>query len=137
MARIEDLKFVHRVFMKAYRFRQVEWHPGARLSRPLSESKLALMWWTNVRMHSFAPANVIALSAPGEELGEQVPHPGFKKGRSEPRHDREIAQALDALSLSRIWMDDLGQVADFQAALDGENQFADALSRMAAYHRGS
>jgi len=43
MARLEDLKLSHRLFMKAYRYRSVDWLPGARLLKPLSEARLALV----------------------------------------------------------------------------------------------
>jgi hypothetical protein len=35
MARLEELKLTHRLFMKAYRYRSLDWRPGARLSGPL------------------------------------------------------------------------------------------------------
>ncbi len=43
MARYDDLKLAHRLFMQAYRFSRVDWRPGARLSKPLSRCKLALI----------------------------------------------------------------------------------------------
>lgn len=43
MARLEELKLSHRLFMKAYRYRFVDWSPGARLAKPLTEAKLALI----------------------------------------------------------------------------------------------
>jgi D-proline reductase (dithiol) PrdB len=43
MARLEDLKLSHRLFMETYRYRSVDWSPGARLVRPLSEARLALI----------------------------------------------------------------------------------------------
>lgn len=43
MASIEDLNVVHRLFMKAYRYRSVDWHPGAKLTRPLSKATLAII----------------------------------------------------------------------------------------------
>jgi D-proline reductase (dithiol) PrdB len=43
MARLEDLNLSHRLFMKAYRFRSLDWSPGARLVKPLSEARLALV----------------------------------------------------------------------------------------------
>ena len=49
MARLEDLSFPHRMFMKAYRFRSVDWLPGASLDKPLSESKFALV--TSAALH--------------------------------------------------------------------------------------
>jgi D-proline reductase (dithiol) PrdB len=43
MARLEDLKLSHRLFMNTYRYRSVDWSPGARLVKPLSEARLALI----------------------------------------------------------------------------------------------
>jgi D-proline reductase (dithiol) PrdB len=43
MARIADLKLAHRLFMKAFRYRSVDWRPGARLDKTLRDSKLALI----------------------------------------------------------------------------------------------
>jgi D-proline reductase (dithiol) PrdB len=43
MARLEDLALSHRLFMRAYRYRSVDWSPGARLVKPLSEARLALV----------------------------------------------------------------------------------------------
>jgi D-proline reductase (dithiol) PrdB len=43
MARLEDLALSDRLFVMAYRFRSFDWSPGARLSKPLRESRLALI----------------------------------------------------------------------------------------------
>ena len=43
MAKITDLKFAYQVFMRAYRYRKVDWHPGARLEKPLSEARVAVV----------------------------------------------------------------------------------------------
>jgi D-proline reductase (dithiol) PrdB len=43
MAKITDLKFGYQVFMKAYPYRKVDWHPGARLEKPLSEARVAVV----------------------------------------------------------------------------------------------
>jgi D-proline reductase (dithiol) PrdB len=43
MASLDELNLTHRLFMKAYRYRSVDWAPGARLARPLSEVKLAII----------------------------------------------------------------------------------------------
>lgn len=43
MARLEDLSISHRLFVRAYRYRSVDWAPGARLRQPLRQSKLALI----------------------------------------------------------------------------------------------
>jgi D-proline reductase (dithiol) PrdB len=43
MARIEDLKLSHRLFVQSYRFRSIDWSPGARLVKPLGQCKIALI----------------------------------------------------------------------------------------------
>jgi D-proline reductase (dithiol) PrdB len=43
MARLEDLTLTHRLFVSNYPFRKVDWAPGARLTKPLAQSKLALI----------------------------------------------------------------------------------------------
>ena len=43
MAKITDLKFAYQVFMKAYPYRKVDWHPGAGLEKPLSEARIAVV----------------------------------------------------------------------------------------------
>lgn len=43
MARLEDLKLTHRLYVETYPFRTVDWATGARLEKPLTQSKLALI----------------------------------------------------------------------------------------------
>ena len=43
MAKISDLKLAYQVFMKAYPYRKVDWPPGARLKKPLSETRVAVV----------------------------------------------------------------------------------------------
>lgn len=43
MAKISDLKLVYQLFMKAYPYRRVDWRPGARLHKPLSEARVAVV----------------------------------------------------------------------------------------------
>ena len=43
MAKITDLKFAYQVFMKAYPYRKIDWRPGARLVKPLSEARIAVV----------------------------------------------------------------------------------------------
>ena len=43
MAKITDLKFAYQVFMKAYPYRKIDWRPGARLVKPLSEARVAVV----------------------------------------------------------------------------------------------
>lgn len=43
MACLADLKLKYRLLMQAYPYRRVDWRPGARLSKPLSESRISLV----------------------------------------------------------------------------------------------
>ncbi len=43
MARLSDLKLSYRLYMKSYIYRRFDWRPGARLEKPLSESRLAVV----------------------------------------------------------------------------------------------
>src|ERR1700693_2448054 len=43
MAQLSDLQLKHRAFIAAYPFRKIDWRPGARLAKPLSEARIALI----------------------------------------------------------------------------------------------
>jgi len=43
VARLSDLKLKYRLFMQAYPYRHVDWRPGAVLSKPLPEARIALV----------------------------------------------------------------------------------------------
>jgi D-proline reductase (dithiol) PrdB len=43
MARLADLKLKYRLFMRAYPYRRIDWRPGARLSIPLRQARIALI----------------------------------------------------------------------------------------------
>lgn len=43
MAALSDLKLTHRLFMEAYPYRQCNWLPGARLEKPLSAARIAVV----------------------------------------------------------------------------------------------
>jgi D-proline reductase (dithiol) PrdB len=43
MAKLSDLKLGYQIFMKAYPYRKVDWHPGARLGKPLSAARVAMV----------------------------------------------------------------------------------------------
>ena len=43
MAKVSDLKLKYRVFMGGYAYRSHDWRPGATLSKPLSEARLAVV----------------------------------------------------------------------------------------------
>jgi D-proline reductase (dithiol) PrdB len=79
MARLEDLKLSYRLFMQTYRYRSVDWQPGARLTKPLDETKGAL------------------ISSAGLHLPEQPPFDASHKG-GDPRF-REIPATVDVQSL--------------------------------------
>src|SRR5260370_18680800 len=43
MAKISDLKLAYQVFMKAYPYRRIDWHPGACRKRLLAETGVAVV----------------------------------------------------------------------------------------------
>jgi hypothetical protein len=43
MAKLSDLKLAYQIFMKAYPYRSVNWLPGAHLSKPLREARIAVV----------------------------------------------------------------------------------------------
>ncbi len=55
MATLSDLKLSHRVFMQTYRYRSIDWLPGARLTKALSRSKVALITTAGVHLPDQTP----------------------------------------------------------------------------------
>lgn len=55
MARLEDLKLSERLFMQTYRYRSVDWSPGARLRRSLHALRLALISSAGLHLPSQPP----------------------------------------------------------------------------------
>ncbi len=55
MARLEDIPLTHRLFVEAYPFRTVDWSPGARLVKPLSQCRLALITTAGMHLTSQVP----------------------------------------------------------------------------------
>jgi len=43
MAHISDLQLKHRALIAGYPFRRIDWRPGARLTKPLNEARIALI----------------------------------------------------------------------------------------------
>ncbi|HET7214616.1 MAG TPA: glycine/sarcosine/betaine reductase selenoprotein B family protein [Terriglobia bacterium] len=79
MARPEDLNLTHRLFVESYPFRTVDWSPGARLAKPLAQSKIAL------------------ISSAGVHLGGQLPFDlAFRGGDCS---FRELPNTLDVRQL--------------------------------------
>ncbi len=55
MARLEDLKLTHRLFMEGYPYRTSDWRPGARLEKPLGQCKLALITTAGLHLSGQTP----------------------------------------------------------------------------------
>jgi D-proline reductase (dithiol) PrdB len=55
MGRLDELSLTHRLFVETYPFRRVDWVPGARLKKPLSQSKLALISSAGVHLPGQPP----------------------------------------------------------------------------------
>jgi D-proline reductase (dithiol) PrdB len=43
MAQLSDLPLKHRLLIQGYPFRRVDWRPGTRLAKPLSQARIALI----------------------------------------------------------------------------------------------
>lgn len=50
MAKITDLKLAYRLFMQAYPYRKVDWQPGANLTKPIKEARVAIV--TTAALHT-------------------------------------------------------------------------------------
>jgi D-proline reductase (dithiol) PrdB len=55
MARLEDLKLTHRLFMEGYPYRLSDWQPGARLKKPLRQCRVALISTAGLHLSDQAP----------------------------------------------------------------------------------
>ena len=55
MARIADLKLKYRLLMQAYPYRRIDWRPGARLLKPLGETRIALITSAGFFPHGQTP----------------------------------------------------------------------------------
>jgi len=55
MARLDDLKLTHRLFMQGYPYRPSDWQPGARLEKPLSQCRLALISTAGLHLSAQTP----------------------------------------------------------------------------------
>jgi D-proline reductase (dithiol) PrdB len=104
MARIQDIKFVHRLFMKAYQFRHVDWSPGARLKKPLSEVKLALVTTAALHLphqpafdHSIRGGDCSFRELPGNvDVGSlRIAHRSSAFDQTGARADRNLVFPLD------------------------------------------
>ena len=104
MARLEELKLTHRLFMKAYRYRSVAWSPGARLSKPLRECKLALITTAGLHLSSQPPFDASIRGGdftfreiPGDisVRGLKISHRSTAFEHTGARQDRNLVFPLD------------------------------------------
>ncbi len=104
MAHIDDLKFVHRLFMKSYRFRHVDWSPGARLRKPLHEAKLVLVTTAALHLpdqpvfdHSIRGGDCSFRELPGNvDIGAlQIAHRSSAFDQTGAKKDRNLVFPLD------------------------------------------
>ncbi len=106
MARLDDLKLSHRLFMESYRFRTVDWSPGARLRKPLSQSNLALITTAGLHLPEQLPFDLrmrggdftfreIPNSVHLQDL--QVAHRSSAFDQTGAREDRNLVFPLDRL----------------------------------------
>jgi D-proline reductase (dithiol) PrdB len=55
MAQLSDLKQKHRVLIRGYPFRRIDWRPGTHLVNPLKEARIALITTAGFYLPSQAP----------------------------------------------------------------------------------
>lgn len=55
MAHLADLKLKYRALIQGYPFRRVDWRPGTRLTKPLSEARVALITTAGFYLEGQAP----------------------------------------------------------------------------------
>lgn len=55
MAKLSDLKFTYRLYMKGYRYRSFDWRPGAKLTKPLNQSRIAVVTTASFHLPEQAP----------------------------------------------------------------------------------
>jgi D-proline reductase (dithiol) PrdB len=55
MAQLSDLKLAYRLFMEAYPYRRVDWRPGTRLDKPLTEARIAVVTTAGYYLPGQAP----------------------------------------------------------------------------------
>lgn len=104
MARMDDLKFTHRLFMKRYQFRHVDWSPGTHLRKSLSQAKFALVTTAALHLPSQAPFDLNIRGGdcsfrelPGTvEVGElRIAHRSSAFDQTGARKDRNLVFPLD------------------------------------------
>jgi D-proline reductase (dithiol) PrdB len=72
MARFEDLRLSHRLFMQSYRYRSADWSPGARLTRPLEDATLALITTAGLHLPTQPPFDFKVRG--GDFSFREIPH---------------------------------------------------------------
>lgn len=106
MARLEELKLTHRLFMKAYRYRSLDWRPGARLTKLLPESKLALITTAGLHLSGQPPfdgsirggdVSFREIPADVNVHGLKISHRSTAFDRTGARKDRNLIFPLERL----------------------------------------
>ena len=106
MARLSELQLHHRLFMRAYPYRRVDWGSGARLEKPLARSKLALI--TTAALHlpeqpafddSMRGGDCSFRELPGNVDVQQlrIAHRSSAFDQTGAREDRNLVLPLDRL----------------------------------------
>ena len=70
MASLRDLKLSYWAYMKAYRYRSHEWRPGARLTKPLEQARVAVVTTAALYGQGAGDTESGAYTLDGADLGE-------------------------------------------------------------------
>jgi D-proline reductase (dithiol) PrdB len=106
VARLEELTLSDRLYVMAYRFRSFDWSPGARLSKPLRESRVALISSAGLHLPTQAAFDLearggdwsyreIPAAVSVQEL--QIAHRSSAFDQAGARADRNLVFPLDRL----------------------------------------
>jgi D-proline reductase (dithiol) PrdB len=104
MARLEDLKFTYRLFMRGYQFRCMDWSPGAHLGKPLAQAKFALVTTAALHLpqqaafdHSIRGGDCSFRELPGnvDVRNLKIAHRSSAFDQSGARKDRNLVFPLD------------------------------------------
>jgi D-proline reductase (dithiol) PrdB len=106
MARLDDLNPADRLFVKTYRFRSLDWRPGARLTKSIVKCRIALISSAGLHQPSQAPFDLsrkggdtsfreIPSDADVQRL--QISHRSSAFDQTGARQDRNLVFPLDRL----------------------------------------
>jgi len=106
MARLSDLKLAYRLLMETYPYRRVDWRPGTRLGKRLSEARIAVVTTAGYYLPGQPPfdhairggdCSFRVIPAETDPRSLQIGHKSDAFDASGIQADRNLALPLDRL----------------------------------------